>query len=433
MPERLGAGLDVVFHEAVEREDAVGAQGVVAVTVGTSPVLPVDHRELGTRLTERLFPGLSRDKVETPTVVAGLQHIHVERLESLVLRVDVRTAVNASSRGVVLEEAVEDDLVTVLVGVGPVEDEGRVGLEPPDVLGGAVPRHQREPTRQVTPEHVGVVPRRERLGIPEQRQVVQDRPVLREHHVVGQPGPRQGHVDVGDEFTGRAHDPVVHVRRLDAVVEEEQFAGVFVDARMSGDAFSRKEATPFRGALGLERVRIEAVQLTALVEAGQRLATVHDDVGRGVVLHHRASPPAAVGLGIGGVFGDTGPQRPARFLLGEEAFGSHETVGVRGFAVGEPDRMDHAVAVEGVVALGRFEDRRLGVAQVHTGEIVGDLTLDVEVPRVVFAVLGPPDAAAVGVIVVGRETAMDLVAQFDLHGSMLAHRYGDVTSAIMAQ
>ena len=59
--------------------------------------------------------------------------------------------------------------------------------------------------------------------------------------------------------------------------------------------------------------------------------------------------------------------------------------------------------------------------------------LDVEVPRVVFAVLGPPDAAAVGVIVVGRETAMDLVAQFDLHGSMLAHRYGDVTSAIMAQ
>ena len=140
-----------------------------------------------------------------------------------------------------------------------------------------------------------------------------------------------------------------------------------------------------------------------------------------------------VGLGIGRVFGDAGPQRPARFLLGEEAFGSHETVGVRGFAVGEPDRMDHAVAIEGVVPLGRFEDRRLGVAQIHTSEIVGDLALDVEVPRVVFAVLGPPDAAAVGMIVVGRETAMDLVAQFDLHGSMLAHRCGDVTSAIMAQ
>ena len=76
--------------------------------------------------------------------------------------------------GLAFEEPVEDDLVAVLVGVGEVQHERRVGLEPPDVLGSAAARDDGEPRR-----HVAVEPRQvnvglQQLGIPEQRKVVEN-------------------------------------------------------------------------------------------------------------------------------------------------------------------------------------------------------------------------------------------------------------------
>lgn len=66
--------------------------------------------------------------------------------------------------------------------------------------------------------------------------------------------------------------------------------------------------------------------------------------------------------------------------------------------------MQHRVAVEGVVAPDRLEERVLGVAEVHPVQVAWDLTLDIEVPGVVLDSLGPPRTRAIGMVVVDRET-----------------------------
>ena len=79
------------------------------------------------------------------------------------------------------------------------------------------------------------------------------------------------------------------------------------------------------------------------------------------------------------------------------------------------DRVEHPVAVEGVVALDRRQQRVFGVAQVDTGEVSRDLALDVEIPRVVFDGLRPPRAGAVRVLVVLGELRLEALVDLDLH------------------
>ncbi len=69
----------------------------------------------------------------------------------------------------------------------------------------------------------------EQLGIPEQRQVVEDRVVLGEGHVVRQARTRQRDVDRVLEPAVGAHHAVVHVGRLLAVAEHEELAGALVE------------------------------------------------------------------------------------------------------------------------------------------------------------------------------------------------------------
>ncbi|MCY1013864.1 hypothetical protein OV079_51735 [Nannocystis pusilla] len=104
------------------------------------------------------------------------------------------------------------------------------------------------------------------------------------------------------------------------------------------------------------------------------------------------------------VLGDAGVLRAAgRELLGEGA-GRDEAVAVAGAAAGEADGVQHAVAVERVVALERRDQRVLGVAHVEAGEVVRDgAGDDVEVVGVPLVQLGPPGAAAVRVRVGLRE------------------------------
>ncbi len=81
---------------------------------------PVDHGELQATVTQALFPGFAGDQVEPPAVVAGLQDVHIKRLETLVLPTET---VSASSGGVVLIEAVEHHLVAVFKSIGPMQDK----------------------------------------------------------------------------------------------------------------------------------------------------------------------------------------------------------------------------------------------------------------------------------------------------------------------
>src|SRR3984957_14274614 len=81
--------------------------------------------------------------------------------------------------------------------------------------------------------------------------------------------------------------------------------------------------------------RVDAVQVAALVEAGQRDAAVDDDVGARRVLHPGASAPAFVALGQLYRLGQAGPQRLTGLVLGKEPLGANKAVAVEGFSLAE--------------------------------------------------------------------------------------------------
>ncbi len=74
---------------------------------------------------------------------------------------------------------------------------------------------------------------------------------------------------------------------------------------------------------------------------------------------------------------DALPQRGARTNFFLQAVGHDPAVLVLGFAVGEAHRMQHAVAVEPVVAAGRIETAVRAVSHIHAGQVFRDFALDV--------------------------------------------------------
>src|SRR4029078_2195754 len=108
----------------------------------------------------------------------------------------------------------------------------------------------------------------------------------------GQRGAGRGPVDVVTQPVLGVDDAVVHVRRLRGVVEEEELAGVLVDLGVRRDALGWEAAAPGLAAKGLERPRIEAIEIAALVEARLGEAGMDDDVGARCVLHARSRAPA---------------------------------------------------------------------------------------------------------------------------------------------
>ena len=172
---------------------------------------------------------------------------------------------------------------------------------------------------------------------------------------------------------------------------------------------------------GLGRERVDAVEIPALVEAGQRGAAVHDDVGARRVLHQRPRAPAVVALGDLHRLGQARPQRAAGFVLGRQPVGADEPVAVERFSVPEADDVDHAVAVERVVELQRRVQRVLGVAQIHPVEVPRDLAFDGgEVVGVPLGGLRPPRTGAVRVVVVLGQRRQELADDLDIHQNSFA-------------
>ena len=254
----------------------------------------------------------------------------------------------------------------------------------------------------------------QQIWIPEQRKVVENGVVPGERHIVRQSRPGEWNIDVVHQVVVGVDHPVVQIGRGFAVVEEQHLAGAFVDLGMRRHApVERERAVPGLLASGLSGVGVDPVEVAALVEARQRSAAVHHDVGARGILEHGAGAPAVVGSGQCQRFGQAGPQRTPGLLFGFEGLGPDEPVAVERLSVPETDDVQHGVAIEGVIRLECGVQRVLGVAQVETVEVGGDLTLHSD--QVVGAPLGglrTPRPGAVGVVVVlgqgGQESADDL-------------------------
>jgi hypothetical protein len=297
-----------------------------------------------------------------------------------------------------------------------MQNECRFSLEPTDVVGGAMARNEGEPATAIAIKLVRVIPLGECFRVPIQRQVVQDRPVLGEGHVVRESRTRQRHIDVGGQFAIAAHHPVVHERSVGRVVEKQHLAGVFIDLGVGRHTFSWETARPIALAEISEGDRVETVQLTTLIEAGEGHASVHDNIGAGVVLHHCSSAPTLLGNGVRRVFGDARPEAHLGLLLGEEGIGANEPVGIPGFAAAERDGVEHRVAVERVVPLDGLEQRVLRVTEIHALDVIGNRTFDhVEIPSVILPILGLPHTGAIRVGVIGREPRFERLPQLNLH------------------
>ena len=257
----------------------------------------------------------------------------------------------------------------------------------------------------------------EQRGVPEQRKIVENHVVFGERHVVRQPGPGQRDVDVVDQLAVLVDHAVSHVRFPLAVVEEQQFTGFAVHLRMRGHTpIAREAPIPTLLAQRFTRIRIDPVQVAALVEARQCDAPVHDDVGARCVLHPGAGAPALLALGQLHRLGESRPQRLAGFVLRQEAVGADKPVAVEGVSVAEADHVQHAVAVERVIGLQRRVERVFGVAQVDAIQVARDFPFHGgEVVGVPLGVLGTPRSGPVRVVVIFRQRGQELADDLNIH------------------
>ena len=181
----LVSGQQIVLDESVEEEPTRFSGSGIGVAVAGGRIVGVDGPELGEGLRQLLFLHRAGDQVESPSVQPGLQAIQRQEPKE---PVPLRSA-GIQRLWIAFEEAVENDFVAVLIGVGEVQHERRIRLEPPDVAGCAPAGEHREAGRHVRiePWHVHIV--LEQPGIPEQREVVQYHVVFGERHIVRQPWP----------------------------------------------------------------------------------------------------------------------------------------------------------------------------------------------------------------------------------------------------
>ena len=387
------ASLEIVLDEAFEQEPAGLCQRRIDVTMLPPRELLVDHPKLDGAVVKALFLSRAVGEIEAPAVQPRLHAVLIE----IGHQVTVRARIGERLGGrICLEIAVDDNLVTVLIGVEEVQHIGRCRLEPTDISGLAVARDQREARRDILVQanrvHVAGL---EQFLVPEHRQVVEDRPVGTEDHVVRQPRPGQWHRDIVGQPAARIDDAVMHVRRVLRVVEEHQLAGRLVDLGMRRDPVERY---PRRDAFAVERFGIDDIALAALIKGRDRLAAVHDDVGGGGILQPavRAEPGA---LRHAGTVHQPTPQRTARDLFGFEAARANEAVAVGRNAVLEADLMKHAIAVERMMAAERLVDLIFSVSQIDAVDVVGNAALeDFKVEGVDLLDLRRPCARQIGVV-----------------------------------
>ena len=121
----------------MEQEPTGHLNGTVGVAVRLCGEALVEHAEFQNALVEPLFRGLAGLQVEAPAVQVTAHFFLIQiRHHSLVTR---RRAFVVARHGVVLEIAVEHDLVALFVGIEPVQHKGGCGFKPDDVFGLTAP------------------------------------------------------------------------------------------------------------------------------------------------------------------------------------------------------------------------------------------------------------------------------------------------------
>mmetsp|Transcript_7908 Transcript_7908/g.21805 ORF Transcript_7908/g.21805 Transcript_7908/m.21805 type:complete len:286 (+) Transcript_7908:583-1440(+) len=258
--------------------------------------------------------------------------------------------------------------VNLLVGIDPMQDKCRTGLEPTDVRRVAISGNDRKPRTEVRVEPVSMHALLQQSLIPKEWEIVQDAVVGRETHVVRQPRSRKWNGHVMYQPIVHIHDSVMHVGRLLGVVEEQQFASILVHLCVRRDTvvFRWKLPVPRLGSQVLQGDRVQPVAVAALIESSERLSRVNHHIRAAAVLQRPLSTPPGT-LGLGRVFCESCPQGLASFLLSLKTFGLHKPVSIRHAAISvETGLVNHSITVENVIPTDGFVHWVLCVSEVHT-------------------------------------------------------------------
>ena len=145
----------------------------------------IDHGEFNNGVAHRLLPAFTGLHVEYPAVRHRFVGIDTQPAEPFAIASFWRIG-SPQPGGIVLKEAIQNNFIAVLVGVGPMQDECWVGFEPLDILRRSIARNNREATGKVRPVGVGIVPFGQGFRIPEKWKVVENGIVFRERHIVWQ-------------------------------------------------------------------------------------------------------------------------------------------------------------------------------------------------------------------------------------------------------
>src|SRR5438093_582330 len=330
-------------------------------TASCAPEALVDPRELRDDVVERRRLDAAGAEIDAPAV-------HASRVLVAVARVRRRPGVHEVELPVARH--VEHDRVAVGEGVHGVEDVRRLGLEPAHVDVAAAPRHDTEPRAALRLPGEGAAALRHVLEAEDERAEDEDDVVPRDREIVDHRGP--GDVDhlAAHEPSVAVGDVVLEPGREGRVAEEEHLARLGVHLRMRGHG---PDQPPVEVELAerLEGARLHARREGGLHQREQSPGVPHDVRVAGVLEAWRLArvdveepreEPAAGGA----------------LLL--QAGAQHVAVAVVRAPIGERDGVDHAVAVEPVVAPGRLEGRVRSVAVVGAVQLPGNPAADLEVP-----------------------------------------------------
>ena len=148
-------------------------------------VAAIDHRKFNNGVAHRQFPTFTGLHVESPAVRHRFVGIDTQSTESFALTSFWRIG-SFQPGWIVLKEAVQNNFIAILIGIGPVQDECWVGFEPLDILRRSVARNDSEATGKVRSIGIGIIPFGQGFRVPEKWQVVKNGIVFRERHIVWQ-------------------------------------------------------------------------------------------------------------------------------------------------------------------------------------------------------------------------------------------------------
>ena len=174
-----------------------------------------------------------------------------------------------------------------------MQHKGWFRLEPSDLIGCSPSWHDREPARQLVEKPYRMRIHLERLRIPKQREVIQNRIVFSKGHVVRQSRSRQFDRDVVGKVTILVHHSIVHVGSVLAVVEKQHLTRGLIDFGVRRDSpAGGSMVNPLSLAQRLKCPRVQFINIAALIKGRCCNTTMHDNIGAaGIFEACTRSPP----------------------------------------------------------------------------------------------------------------------------------------------